>query len=253
MLRIEGRAAVYGEVWFDEELPRDAGIDIVVYRQRQEPPANGKSIPILSLVTDLSPAADAISEQFGKDCRYKIRRADARDGLRTELIFDPESRLDEFCAFFDQFAQQKSFAPSDRTWLAAACRARQLALSAAFRGDEPLVWHAHLLSGETVWLQYTASWYRSGDKEYRALVGRANRWLHWKDMLEFKRMGIRRYDWGGFFADESDPGNAGINAFKRDFGGEQVRCYECTVPVTLKGRLYLPLRDAWRRLSAARH
>jgi lipid II:glycine glycyltransferase (peptidoglycan interpeptide bridge formation enzyme) len=66
-------------------------------------------------------------------------------------------------------------------------------------------------------------------------------------MLRLREMGFERYDWGGLFADESRPERAGINNFKRDFGGRQIRVYDCTVAVNLKGRLYLPLRDAWRR------
>jgi lipid II:glycine glycyltransferase (peptidoglycan interpeptide bridge formation enzyme) len=70
-------------------------------------------------------------------------------------------------------------------------------------------------------------------------------------MLRFKEMGIRRYDWGGMFEDESVPERAGINNFKRDFGGQQVRTYDCTVPASVRGRIYLPLRDAWRRWKSA--
>ncbi len=66
-------------------------------------------------------------------------------------------------------------------------------------------------------------------------------------MLRFKGMGMERYDWGGLFEDESVPERAGINNFKRSFGGRRERTYDCTLPVTFKGRIYLPLRDAWRR------
>jgi hypothetical protein len=247
MIRIDGRGAVYGEVWYDEEPPRDCGVDIVVYRQRQAPIANSRSLPFLSLLTDLSVREDAIMEQFGKDCRYKIRRADTKDGLRMEFLLDPAARLDEFRAFFDAFARQKSQPPCDHHWLAAACKARQLALASASRDDgEPLVWHAYLLSGKTAWLQYTSSHFRNKESDYRALVGRGNRWLHWKAMLRFREMGMKRYDWGGLFEDESTPERAGINNFKKDFGGQPARSYECAVPVTVKGRIYLPLRDAWR-------
>ena|SRR2546422_11776441 len=38
-----------------------------------------------------------------------------------------------------------------------------------------------------------------------------------------------------------------INTFKRGFGGRQERTYDCTVPVTARGRIYLAVRDAWRR------
>ena len=169
-----------------------------------------------------------------------------------EFITEPESRLDEFRAFYDAFARQKSLEPADHKWLVAACRARQLALSSASLNGEALVWHAHVMFGNTAGLLYSGSYFRNRDNEYRALVGRANRWLHWRDMLRFKEMGIKRYDWGGMFEDESVPERAGINSFKRDFGGQQVRTYDCTVPTTVRGRIYLPLRDAWRRWKSAR-
>jgi hypothetical protein len=251
MIRIEGRAAVYGEVWFDEEPAGDSGVDIVLYRQREAPIADARTTPFLSMVTDLSLTEDAIAERFGKDCRYKIRRAETKDGLRMEFLTDPESRLDEFCAFYDAFAKKKSVVPSYHQWLVAACKAGQLVLTSASQNGEALVWHAYLMSGKAAWLQYTGSCFRDKDNDYRALVGRANRWLHWKEMLQFKEMGIERYDWGGLFEDESVPENAGINKFKKDFGGQQVRTYDCTVPVTLRGRMWLPLRDAWRRRNSA--
>jgi lipid II:glycine glycyltransferase (peptidoglycan interpeptide bridge formation enzyme) len=251
MIRIDGRGAVYGEVWFDEELPGDAAVDIVHYHQRRTPIADAQITPFLSLVTDLSVEQDAIMDQFGKDCRYKIRRADTKDGLRMEFTTEPEGRLDEFRAFFDAFARLKSLQPADRQWLLAACEARQLALSSASQNDEVFVWHAHVISGHTARLQYSASSYRNRENTYRALVGRANRWLHWREMLQFKEMGLKRYDWGGLFEDESAPERAGVNNFKKDFGGRQERTYDCTVPVTVKGRVYLPLREAWRRLTPA--
>lgn len=247
MIRLHGRGAVYGEVWFEEEPPQDAGVDIVQYRFRDAPVANARMTPILTMVTDLDMDEEAIANRFGKDCRYKIRRADNKDGLRVEFTAKPEGWLEEFAEFFDAFARQKGHRPCDRPWLRAACEAGQLALSAASREGEALVWHAHVLCGETAGLQYTASHFRGQDNDVRALVGRANRWLHWKDMLQLKAMGIGRYDWGGLFEDDSTPERAGINRFKRDFGGREVRVYECAAPASVRGRVYLPLRDAWRR------
>jgi Acetyltransferase (GNAT) domain len=252
MIRIKGRAAVYGEVWYDEEPIQDSGVDIIQHRQKAIPIVRARHTPFLSLVTDLAVEEGAISDKFGKDCRYKIRRAESKDGLHMEFITEPESRLDEFVTFFDAFASQKSLATCDRQWLIAACNARQLVLSSASRDGEALVWHAHVLSGKTAGLQYSGSCFRNRDNDYRALVGRANRWLHWQDMLRLKALGISRYDWGGLFEDESTPEHSGVNNFKRDFGGQPERSYDCTVPITIKGSVYLPFRDAWRRRNFAR-
>ena len=89
---------------------------------------------------------------------------------------------------------------------------------------------------------HSASHFRSKDEIDPAVVGRANRWLHWRDMLGFKEMGLASYDWGGMFDDESIAGQASVNNFKREFGGTPVAAYNCTAPVTIKGRAYLALR-----------
>jgi lipid II:glycine glycyltransferase (peptidoglycan interpeptide bridge formation enzyme) len=253
MIRLNGRAAIYGEVWYDEEPSRDCAVDIVIYRQRRAPIANARRhTPVLSLFTDLSIGEDAIADNFSKDCRYQIRRAESKDAFRIEFITEPGNRLDEFHAFYDAFAEQKSLEPSDRQWLRAASDARQLLLTSAVQNDEALVWHAYLLCGQVARIQYSASCFRNRQSDYRTLVGRANRWLHWQDILRLKTMGIGRYDWGGLFQDESTAERAGINRFKKGFGGQPERSYDCSVPVTVKGRVYLPLRDAWRRRNSAR-
>jgi hypothetical protein len=248
MIRTDGRGIVYGEVWFEEEPAADCGVDIVNFRQRTAPVVEARTTPFLSLVTELSVPEDAIAGGFGKDCRYKVRRAEAKDRLRMEFILEPRDRLDEFRGFFDSFARQRSLAPADPRWLLAACDAGQLALSAASHDGEMLVWHAYVKWGASARLQHSASDFRSREHDFRALVGRANRWLHWMDMLKFRKLGFTRYDWGGLFEDESTPEHAGINNFKRDFGGSEERSFDCTLPVTLKGGLYLPLRDSWRRI-----
>ena len=40
MIRIKGRTATYGEIWYDEKPPSDPGVDIILYRQRPIPIAN---------------------------------------------------------------------------------------------------------------------------------------------------------------------------------------------------------------------
>jgi hypothetical protein len=247
VIRVQGRAVVYGELWFDETPASDPGVDILVYRYRSTPLANLRTTKLHSLQTDLAPPAEAIAARFEESCRRQIRRAERDDGLRYELVAQPAARLEEFAAFYDVFARQKGLWLVDRHWLEQAVEARQLALSCVSRDGERLVWHAHLTAGRIVQLAHSASLYRNLSAEQRTLIARANRWLHWQDMLAFKAEGALHYDWGGMFADESTPERAGINRFKRGFGGAPALAYECTLPVTLRGRLWLTLRGALRR------
>ena len=247
MIRVQGRAVAYGELWLDEPPPPAAGVDILVYRYRSAPLADARSSPLRSLRTDLTPPAEAILAGFDESCRRQIRRAGREDALQYELSAEPAAALGEFADFFDVFARQKGLWLANRHWLTHAAEAHQLALSRVVRQGETLVWHAHLRAGCTVQLAHSASWFRGADGDHRSLVARANRWLHWQDMLAFKAAGALQYDWGGMFADESTPERAGINRFKRTFGGAPVLAYECSVPVTLRGRVWLMLRGALQR------
>jgi hypothetical protein len=246
MIRIQGRAVVYGEVWFDEEPPDHAGVDIMVHRYRPTPLVNARTTLLHSLQTDLAAPPEEILARFEESCRRQIRRAERQDPLRHELFPEAAEVLDEFTEFYDRFARQKGLWLTYRHWLARAAAARQLALSCVSCDGERIVWHAHLCAGCTVQLAHSASLYRSMNADQRSLIARANRWLHWRDMLAFKAARALCYDWGGMFADESTAERAGINRFKRTFGGAPVLAYECTVPVTLRGRVWLTLRGALR-------
>jgi hypothetical protein len=247
VIRIQGRAVVYGELWFDEAPPSDASVDILVHRYRAAPIPHLHSLPLHSLRSDLARPAEAIAAGFDETCRRHVRRADREDGLRDEVFAESAGELEEFAEFYDVFARQKGLWLADRHWLSRAVEARQLALSCVSREGERLVWHAHLTAGRTAQLAHSASLFRGTDADHRALVARANRWLHWRDMLAFKAAGALHYDWGGMFADESTPERAGIHRFKKSFGGVPVLAYECSVPVTLRGRVWLTVRGTLRR------
>ena len=248
MILIQARAVKYGEVWFDEEPTADADVDVLVHRHCSTPIPCVRTVPLQSLRTDLGRPVNEIVGAFAGNCRREIHRAERQDDLCHELMPEAADRLEEFISFYDEFATQKGICLADRRWLSRAAATRQLILSHSSRGREPLVWHAYLWIGSTVILMHSASWFRGRDSRYRSLVGRANRWLHWQDMLYFKRAGVLYYDWGGMFFDESTPDRAGINQFKRMFGGRPVQTYDCTVPMNARGRIWLALRDAGRSL-----
>lgn len=251
MIYFKNRGARYAETWFGEEPSSHCGVDICSYRQVAAPVRGTRARPFRTLVTELSADADQIIHSFGKNCRQKINRAHAKDRLQLEFIREPASKLDEFREFYDNFAKQKALRAIDRRWLASACQAGQFALASALQDGERLVWHGYLVAGDFGWLQYSASAFRDRDGDYRSLVGRANRWLHWQSMLQFKGMGLANYDWGGIFEDESTAERAGINRFKREFRGVEVRRYDCVRPITLRGRMRISLNrlaDRYRSL-----
>jgi hypothetical protein len=68
----------------------------------------------------------------------------------------------------------------------------------------------------------SASLFRETGHEERQKIGRANRLLHFHDILLFQQEGLGLYDLGGYYPDKA-PLNAElkrINEFKESFGGQ---------------------------------
>ena len=249
MITIKGRFATYGEIWFDEEPPAAPGVDVLTFRGRPAPAGLDEWSPVASLKHDLTLDETVLFSQLDSTARYEVRRAESRDGLSAELITDPRDKLDAFCAFYDEFAKQKGLEPAYRRGLDAMCDSGHLVLSAASLDGERIVWHAYVTDGATAALLHSASHFRGAASANRALVSRANRWLHWRDMLGLKAFGVSTYDWGGLFEDESVPEQASVNRFKRCFGGTPHRAYTSVAPITMKGRAYRAARGALDRAA----
>jgi len=87
---------------------------------------------------------------------------------------------------------------------------------------------------------HSASLFREySDTPTRNLIGRANRNLHWHDLLRYKEAGVPLFDFGGWYDGRDDEEQLRINAFKEEFGGRVVREFHCAVPASLRGRIVL--------------
>ncbi|MGZ8202103.1 MAG: GNAT family N-acetyltransferase [Burkholderiales bacterium] len=198
---------------------------------------------------DLTRNEERLYAAIGKSTRNRINRASKHDGLAFTALAEPTRRdLDAFTEFYNAFARTKG---------TTLCRgyhvqtmkllARVNALTVTRMDDSagPLCYHVYVVDGHRAMLLYSGSHFRSArSAEERARLGRANRYLHWRDMLHFKERGFHVYDWGGLTGDPN------IAQFKRTFGGLELTEYTGYVPVTLKGRAAAAARAL---LSAARY
>jgi lipid II:glycine glycyltransferase (peptidoglycan interpeptide bridge formation enzyme) len=103
--------------------------------------------------------------------------------------------------------------------------------------------HAYVVSDNTARLYQSSSLFRNSQSgDYKNLVARANRLLHWEDMLYFKRLdGIRWYDFGGWYggaaSSQSYREQLLIDQFKESFGGENKREYSFIEPASFLGKI----------------
>jgi len=239
MIVFRSRYLRTGEIWFDED-PSDEPVDVLLYMHRPEPVASAKCQESPTLLVDLKQDAEVLLAAMPKDTRYEIRRAADKDKVVSlQSGTACTDLLPAFFEFYDRFASMKSIPLAPRTRLAKLAGAGALELTRATDPDgKDLVWHAYFRGARRVRLLHSGSVFRdSDDKDFRNLVGRANRCLHWQDMLYFKQRGIVAYDFGGWYVGDSHEDFLRVNQFKREFGGKVEQGYICHQVLTAKARL----------------
>jgi lipid II:glycine glycyltransferase (peptidoglycan interpeptide bridge formation enzyme) len=166
---------------------------------------------------DLTYDTEMLLAKMGKGTSYEIRRAE-REGVRMQ----EESSLEEFIAFFNRFAYSKGIEGTSLNYLQYA---PAMQITSAYVGSELLVMHSYIQDSNRTRLCMSASRVFETDEEnkkYRNLIGYANRYLHFQDMLLYKKAGKFIYDFGGYAKDTQDKSLEGINEFKLNFGGHVV-------------------------------
>jgi hypothetical protein len=239
MILFRERWLRHGEVWFDED-PANVKVDIISYVQKSHPISGTQCGTFYTILNDLSQTPEELLTRMPKNTQYKIRRVADRDRVIYEFWKANSSDvLVRFCEFLDRFACLKGLSRTNMPRLRALSDDGTLDISRV--GDKEgndLVWHAHYRDRARVRLLHSASLFREvKNSAFRNLIGRANRYHHWQDMLRFKQEGILVYDFGGWYEGNTDQEKLQINRFKEEFGGKVVRNYNCVRLVTAKARL----------------
>ncbi|MDZ8079915.1 MAG: hypothetical protein RMX35_12550 [Nostoc sp. DcaGUA01] len=240
-----------GEVWFDENPQELRNVDVVHYRQSIHPIKGGQSDEFYTRVIDLTKSHDELWGSISSNDKYKIRRAEQKDEVIYEYWEQTDSDiLNEFCKFYDLFASQKGLTKINKIQLKNRVDAGVIDISRVkLKDGESLVWHVYYRTKNRARLLHSASLKKNNDTSYQSILGRANRYHHWQDIVRFKNLGISTYDFGGWYRGSTDQEKLGINQFKEKFGGEVVKNFNCVYGITLKGKLYLRLLKIYMSLS----
>lgn len=92
----------------------------------------------------------------------------------------------------------------------------------SIKGDS-LNWRAYYYNENRVFPLLSGLMRSSTDTSYNQMLGRANRYHCWQDILQFKKLGVLLYDFAGLYTDTTNQKLLNINRFKEGFGGEIVR------------------------------
>jgi hypothetical protein len=242
------------DIYFDEPKPCSVNVDILRYNQTAAPVRGAVCTPFPTLLIDLSVSPDQLLANMKRECREKIRRAE-RDEAAGNLVYEfsttgDQEMLTRFGNHFDRCAAAKALPHVSRERLSILARHR--ALDTSFVSDpsgEILAASTSVLTPRRVRGLYAAASFRfTADQRRRSFIGRANRYLYWRDLLRFRESGAELFDFGGFYTGNSDHEKLQINQFKSSFGGKLQTEFNCEECVTLKGRLArwaIQQRNSW--------
>lgn len=166
-------------------------------------------------IIDLTENISDIQNAFDKNTNYEIRRA-LKEGVTTSVDGD----IDSFLLFYNKFSETKKL-PKLKCQNLKSYKSNLLITKASYDNVD-IVMHSYVLdmNSKRARLLHSSSLFRNEDSgNTRAIIGRANRLLHFRDIEYFKGLGFETYDLGGYATDIKDEALANINQFKSSFGG----------------------------------
>ncbi len=248
--------------WFDQRPAGTAMPDIAKLHSIPAPLKNARNNESWTLLIDLSATETELMSRLSSNTRTQVRRAE-REGISIERLNCREAgRLDEFAHFWSRFSESKADVRSilnisvQLHMLQRMANASILELSRAVGpAGEILAYHVIIVAGERARVHHSASLFRIEglNSAQRHLIGRANRFLRWQNILYYKRYGFTQFDMGGWYAGNEDDSLLRVNAFKEEFGGQPVCEYDAMIACTMIGRWALAVQELLRKGLHGRH
>jgi lipid II:glycine glycyltransferase (peptidoglycan interpeptide bridge formation enzyme) len=246
------------EIWYNISEKPQKEVDIIRYKfVTKETPKAASFEQLYTILIDLSKSDEELLSLIRKNTRYEINRAREKDNIKCVTFFEEkeknEEKISKYMDFYNAFAVSKNRSSITFSDLKQFYDNETICVRYAAKEEnetEILTMHAYIISDNTARLHQSSSLFRtSGDSEYKNLVARANRLLHWDDILYFKNKGLALYDLGGWYGGQTLKEQLLINQFKESFGGEKKREYSYIVPVSIRGIIAILVHSAFSYLK----
>lgn len=228
------------EIWYNNENVINK-VDLLRYKFIQDKNDSAYFLEnLFTILIDLSMNEDEIFSLFKKNTKYEINRAINKDNIKCGILLDYGSdnieKINEYINYYNDFAKSKKRSLIKIDDIQQFINMKNICIRYAKKDDEVLSMHAYVISDNIVRLHQSCSLFRnSNDIEYKNMVARANRLLHWDDILFFKQKGILLYDLGGWYGGKTNEEQLLINKFKESFGGKIKQEYSYIIPVSILG------------------
>lgn len=175
---------------------------------------------------DLSKAECELFNALNEPFKYEIKKAERSgfyfDSLLSPTLFDCKKMI----ASFNIFSKNKGIGKINTRRIIALQKTNTIVLTTIKKENTDVVTHVYLFDKGRALLLHS---FHHPNKFTKQIMGEANKYLHWKDILLFKEKGIKIYDFGGINPEKVP----GISQFKLNFGGiiEPVSSYTFMIPV----------------------
>jgi hypothetical protein len=253
MLVYKSRFLTRGEVWYDDE-PGGARVDWIYHRQRSSPLPGSRWREFYTPLVPLQKTPAELLAGMEVRTARKITEALEKDKLRWERYAPNDvGILDQAEALWNQFAAAQNTPRFERDWVDRMFEAGALDMAAAKDpAGNVLAYHLVYLTPKRARQLVAISPHKAVPSlAWRNAVSRANCFIHWNNFLAYREQGIPCFDFGGWHLGKTDIRLLGINAFKKSFGGDIVREYDCEQLRTVKGWLLLTTARILARLKQA--
>ncbi|MDI4635981.1 MULTISPECIES: hypothetical protein [Halomonadaceae] len=203
-----------------------------------------------SYVIDLRLGEDEIFGKIHRSTRRNIIKANKKGEVVYNRITNPsDSDIIIFCEFYNRFAKEVGIKRCAVGKLKAIRDQGELLLtSVSDKSGRILCSHAHLINGKQAYGIYSALLRSMGEEKVNGqLIGMANKYLDWKNIVYAKKWGCDWYNFGGKILDPKDAKGQGVNDYKIAFGSQEAYDFRVYTSRSLLGKAFIFLLHYYYR------
>ena len=171
-------------------------------------------------VIDLRKTDKEIFDGFSSTCRNEIHKAEKLENININF----NASIQEISDLTAKMFLEKGITHTPEIDYKVENANKRVCITLIW--NEITIAHSYFIDEKhnLVLLRTSGSEFRGKELEYKKHVSNLNRYLHWQEILYFKKKGFDYYDFGGLgFLEEYESGTSyvqGIIKFKKSFGGE---------------------------------
>ncbi|MDZ5470443.1 hypothetical protein SM124_01655 [Bacillus sp. 31A1R] len=211
---------------------------------------NSIELVIPNFLIDLKPEEEIIFRRIQKSTRADIRKAIDVDKCCFYEIENPNNeQIKTFSSLYNSFAKEKKIAICNIEKLIAIRDKNSLIMTYVTDIDKNILCTSMLVvdrdSSQLYGLYGLSTHFMKSNPDEKRKIGRANKYLQWREILLAKSKGLNWYNFGG---EVNQEGSLGVNDFKRRFGTIRGYDHRLYIPVSFLGKIYVYLINLkWKR------